>query len=586
MLVGLEILIRERKRFHLFVFAVFINCITNYFFFVAEVLFVLLYFVFRMPKKEWKEFLKTGCVCLGCGVWGTAMAAVLFIPSMLYMLGYPRLDGGMLNLQDAFAGGGFLLTVLKGLVFPGEGMYQQSSLLVANYDSVSAWLPVIGTALCAAYLLKERGWLSRLLIVLLVTSFVPILSSAFSLFTHNYYRWWFMLALMMALASVKVMDGEKKYPVRLCAGMHTVIVLGVFGALEVLHRFTAKDYIFHEDKLILYTILSLVCYGTVFLVFGKKGLRGRSLLIAVCVMSVCTTCLTLHYNRQYENGEYDRRLLAIGEKLETIDDQYRYNLTANAEMLAGGGSGMTVFSSTQATGTLEFDEMFGHSVTNTSLNKNTVAGLPELFGARYRVVTNPGEAEPVRAFDVEGTRYYVTETEACPIGYRTEQYILKEDLMQVPAEQRGIALLQAAVIQTKDEGKINGAARKVTPEELALDQDIAETVRRNAAGAVKEFSRDGSGFRCRAAFSGESLVYFSVPYDKGWTAKIDREEKEIIDSGGMMAVVVPAGEHEVEFAYETPGYRTGAVISIIAMLGFVISLAWRRVRHGYGPVRS
>ena len=570
MLIGLEIMIQQARRYHLFVFAVFINCLTNYFFFTAEVIFVLLYFLFRFPKKNLKDFLRVGSACLLCGLWGTAMAAVLYIPSVLYMLSHPRLDGEMFNLRNMLPLPGWSLYVLKGLLFPGEGMYQQSSIMDSNYDSVSSWLPLIGTVLCFSYLLKERNWLFKLLLFLLFASFIPILSSAFSLFTRNYYRWWFMLVLLMALASVRVMDKPDKYLVRTSAMLHITAVLMLFGLLHLLQRFAAKDYIFHEDKLILYTILSLVCYGTVFLLFRKKACRVRLLLLAVCVMSVCTTCLTLHFNRQYANGDRDRRILAVGQALETINDQYRYNLVNNAEMLSGGGSGLTVFSSTRSSGSMEFDELFEFSSTNTSLNKRKYAGLPELFGARYHVTTDPGDSDPIRRFTMEDTEYYVTEKDVCPIGYRIERYILKEDLLRIPVDQRGIALLHASVINPEDESQVDSLARRFTPEDMRLDLSVAELVRQNASGAVTGFSRDANGFRGSTAFLKDSLVYFSVPYDTGWTALIDQQESSIIDSGGMMLLAVPAGQHIIEFRYVTPGYQAGLFVSIIAILGFVL----------------
>ena len=576
MLTGLEILLRRPRRYHPFVFAVFINCLLNYFFFIAEVIFVLLYFFFRFPKKDWKAFLRTGSVCLLCGLWGTAMAAVLFVPSALYMLGHPRLDGGMLSLRNALPLPGWSMYVLKGMIFPGEGMYQQSSIMEANYDSVSCWLPLVGTSLCLPYILKKRNWLSRLLLFLLFASFIPLLSSAFSLFTMNYYRWWFMLALMMALASVRVMDEPSGYPVRLSAVLHMAAVLLLFGLLHVLQRFAEKDYIFHENQLILYTALSLFCYGTTFLLFRKKSVMPRLLLLSVCVMSICTTCLTLYHNRQYTDGSLVRRRLAVGQSLNTIDDQYRYDLTDNAEMLAGGGSGLTVFSSTRSGGTMEFDELFDFSSTNTSLNKSACAGLPELFGARYRLTTAPGGADPVRQFTVEDTAYYIIEKEACPIGYRTEQYILKNDLLRLPADRRGIALLQASVIRPEDEPAVSGLARKAAPEDLDLDSSASETAVRNAAGAVTGFSRDGSGFRCTVSYEQDSLVYFSVPYDTGWTALIDDQRGTVIDSGGMMLLAVPAGKHTVEFRYVTPGFRAGFFISAVTVLGFVLSCFIRK----------
>ena len=74
-------------------------------------------------------------------------------------------------------------------------------------------------------------------------------------------------------------------------------------------------------------------------------------------------------------------------------------------------------------------------------------------------------------------------------------------------------------------------------------------------------------------------MYFAVPYDAGWTARVDDAETGIIDSGGMMLLTVPEGDHRIVFTYETPGYRAGKWISLLSLsLWFLFVLL--------GPVRS
>ena len=65
-------------------------------------------------------------------------------------------------------------------------------------------------------------------------------------------------------------------------------------------------------------------------------------------------------------------------------------------------------------------------------------------------------------------------------------------------------------------------------------------------------------------------VWFSVPEDDGWTAKIDGEAQEILPSAGMMILRVPAGYHEIEFVYCTPGYTAGKIISLLAAATFLL----------------
>lgn len=66
------------------------------------------------------------------------------------------------------------------------------------------------------------------------------------------------------------------------------------------------------------------------------------------------------------------------------------------------------------------------------------------------------------------------------------------------------------------------------------------------------------------------LLCFSVPYAKGWHAAIDKEPVKIyLVNDLFMGIEVPAGQHEIELYYITPGIRGGAVISVISLFSAI-----------------
>lgn len=106
--------------------------------------------------------------------------------------------------------GGHLLLAVKGFLLPGESMGNQSCIVPEHWYSADCYLPMIGGALAFAYMLKKRkDWLTKFLLILWIISCSPLLDSAFYLFTEPYKRWWFMFSLMLAAASVKVLDERK-----------------------------------------------------------------------------------------------------------------------------------------------------------------------------------------------------------------------------------------------------------------------------------------------------------------------------------------------------------------------------------------
>ena len=74
-----------------------------------------------------------------------------------------------------------------------------------------------------------------------------------------------------------------------------------------------------------------------------------------------------------------------------------------------------------------------------------------------------------------------------------------------------------------------------------------------------------------------SLLFFSIPYDKGWTVTIDGVRRETVKSlNAFLAVRITPGEHTVVLDYEPRGLKPGILISAVsllilaAMAGFVL----------------
>lgn len=71
-----------------------------------------------------------------------------------------------------------------------------------------------------------------------------------------------------------------------------------------------------------------------------------------------------------------------------------------------------------------------------------------------------------------------------------------------------------------------------------------------------------TGFTAHYTSDKERLVFFSVPYESGWTATVNGEPVDIEKVNiGFMAVKVPAGTSEIQFHYQTPGLKLGAIVT-------------------------
>jgi uncharacterized membrane protein YfhO len=67
------------------------------------------------------------------------------------------------------------------------------------------------------------------------------------------------------------------------------------------------------------------------------------------------------------------------------------------------------------------------------------------------------------------------------------------------------------------------------------------------------------------------LLFFSIPFDKGWVAKIDNKlVKPILVNIGFTGILVDPGEHEIELSFVPRFFNLGAIISGILCLYFYL----------------
>ena len=93
------------------------------------------------------------------------------------------------------------------------------------------------------------------------------------------------------------------------------------------------------------------------------------------------------------------------------------------------------------------------------------------------------------------------------------------------------------------------------------------------------FNQTDDGFDCKIKMDKANLVFFSVPYDKGFTAYVNGVETEIEKvSYGMCAVYAPAGDNEIKFVYKTPYLGLSAALSAIGVAVWAGYVVWLKIK--------
>lgn len=82
----------------------------------------------------------------------------------------------------------------------------------------------------------------------------------------------------------------------------------------------------------------------------------------------------------------------------------------------------------------------------------------------------------------------------------------------------------------------------------------------------------------RGTISAESdmLLFTSIIYEKGWTAKIDGEEVPVSAfKDALVSVPVKAGTHDIEFSYTPYGLHAGILISAVSLMLLAGIIIWQ-----------
>ena len=212
MLWALDEYMYKRRR-GVFAVTVFACCFVNYYFFVGQVVFCIIYWFVRLFSGSFRITLRDFLLLFLEAVLGVMCACILLIPTVFAVIQNPRvsnpLSGWSALLYDWNQR---YIHILECFFFPPDipARPNFTPKSEAKWASLGAWLPLFSMTGVIGFLrMRKSHWLKKVLGILFFMAFVPILNSAFQLFNASYYaRWFYMLTLMMSLATVISLDRE------------------------------------------------------------------------------------------------------------------------------------------------------------------------------------------------------------------------------------------------------------------------------------------------------------------------------------------------------------------------------------------
>lgn len=631
LLAALDAFIYDKRR-GVFALAVFSACIVNYYFFVGQVLFVVMYYLMIMFTKTCKFRIKEFLILAVEVLIGFLATAFMLLPSVLGLMGNPRLENfpqGWEALVYELPQRYWLIVI--GFFFPADmpafPVFTPDSN--CKWASVAGWLPMFGMTGVIAFLqMRKRDWLKKLITLLMLFAFVPVLNSMFQLMNSSIYyaRWFYMAVLMFSLATIRALEDNSadwNRAVRWSVGITAGIAVFI-GVMPNITENTEGEEEFSIgvqatfERYWIYVLIAMMSLLVFVLIYKKFRSNTKQFIIqsVVCILGVAylssffiiatgvfSSSSTEPIKEDILNSREDIKI----DDLDEVRSDF-YECVDNTAMYWKIQS-INCFQSSVSTSIMQFYDKMGITRDVASRPDESAYGLRGFLSCKYLFdYRDDGEAGSDNSFiDEDGKTKmpYWSYVKTCngfdiyendcyvPIGFTYDSFVTQEEFERVEDTHRTEAILYSMVLtreQMEKYSDITGYDSEAydvlygkNPEHF---DSVTDTYRYGkekykaqceqlAGSSCSEFEYTDDGFRATFNNTGDdNLLFFSVPYSTGFTATVNGEAVEIEKVNyGFMAVKVPANtECDIVFTYETPGFSQGATISLCALGAFAVYL--------------
>lgn len=600
------------NRHGLFAFWVAVNLLNNYFFFVGQVIFLCIYFMCKLTAKDFRLTGRKFGHLLWESVLGVAMGCLLLFPAVLSLLQNPR-------TIDLSSGWGFLtyakvqqyLAILLSWILPPDSPYLTSvwSEGVIKWTSMTAYLPLCSLAGAMAYWRSRKAdSKKRIVAVCAVCALVPVLNSAFYALNSSYYaRWYYMPSLILAAMTVNALedpDVDLDAPAR---GIGWIMLATLVFAVVPVRDDTTGTWSFGVLKnpeqffvVLGFGLLGLMLYRVLCSKWRQDSRFAQRMTAAVlvfaCVFSMVHIGIGKFGQWHTDSDLVEQDTNALQLKNDLPEGDYRidtYKIHDNIGMWLDK-SCLQYFGSTAAPSILSFYPGLGVKRDVRSEPEITNYALRGLLSVEY-LITTPEKRESFEdeadegwtyLADVDGYTLYHNDNYV-PMGFTYDYYVTKATYEASVKTLRSNLLMRALMLEDEDVaqyGKYLTELPDAMLDELHYDsytQDCAD----RRAHSCSVFQMNNAGFHAEITLEKQNLVFFSVPYDDGFTAYVNGEKADILRvDEGLMAVLCPAGASSIDFVYQAAGLSASRMVTAVAIPVWVVYVAYfvRRKRRSTG----
>ena len=612
LLLSFEQLTQDKRR-GVFALCVALCAAISYFFFVCEVVFVVIYFFVRCTDKDFRMDFKIFGSILAEAVIGVMISGIILLPAVYDVINNPRVSSRLYGTDMIFYNESVRIPRIIQGFFMMSDMPARTNILKsdnARWASIAGYLPMFSMCGVIAYMrTKKKSWLTKMVAVCGIMMCIPVLNSAYVLFNSSYYaRWFYMPILLMCLMTAKVYEGgidgfKSGFKISTFVGA-AFLAIGMLpkmidGKVQYVQNFQYKEMYYMQFlvTVVLAVIMGLIIYylpGTKYFTEIVSGVTA-----AACII---TMFAGVNFGAVQDGGHDEYIKYAINgrenldmEKLDSLNDYnhlspdntfFRIDTSESVDnwCMFWGLSSMRTFHSVVPPTIMDFYSTLGQTRDVASRMEPEVYGFRSLFSVRYYFKRAKGsDTHTPTVANLTGFEYVDTQndfdiyenTNWVPMGFTYDMYTEDKVIQDTQKNNRPNVLMEAVVLDKDQISKYKDILTKYEYSAADMTADhFKEVCAEKRENSCYSFENDTHGFKAKINCDSSKLLFFSVPYADGWTATVNGEEAKIEKVNyGFMAVVVPAGDNEVVFSYKTAGSKLGTVMTISGTAILLIYIA-------------
>ncbi|MBE6798585.1 MAG: hypothetical protein E7525_02235 [Ruminococcaceae bacterium] len=364
-----------------------------------------------------------------------------------------------------------------------------------------------------------------------------------------------------------------------------------------------------------FSVLSLLIVKAMLPTIKEK----RKSLFKVAVPCICA--ISVLYGSFFlisgQSHSYDIKNVMIDNLIEgKVDLPIDNDEFARIDVLDGvdntgyylGYSSINYFHSIVPGSVVDFYEFIGEERSVASRPSTDTFGARSLLSVKYLldpIIENSKDFEsdggsmkmPCYTYFGEQNGYKIYKNECyIPMGF-TYDYFLTTKQASGYGDRIDRMMLKAMVVEDKDILKVSSVIPNISVDynvgENATGKNIVTFTEESyirdcqarAETAAYAFYYNSNSFTADVNLQKSNYVFFSVPFESGWTAFVNGQPAEILKvNAGFMAVLAPEGSSRIVFEYETPGLKLGLLVTVIAALLSVVYVAVILIKRVYRPI--